>query len=162
MVKLADKTNQYLPTDNLRLNLMYELSLKKVDTIPLTADAPDQIVAEAQQKGCDYILYTNAGALADPGQPAPPLPGKATKAAATDPSNYNARLDIQLFKTAKKLPQLDTSVPGSAPVRAVDAVMDGFGREAQAVRDQIDEDIHPKKAGPAAKPASRRPVPPKK
>ncbi len=157
VVKLNDKTNQYLPTDNLRLNLIYELGLKKVDTVPLTADAPDQIVAEAQQKGCDYILYTNAAALADPGQPAPPLP-RGTKPAPNDPANYNARLDIQLFKTAKKLPQLDTSVPGSAPVRAVDAVMDGFGREAQAVRDQIDEDLHPKKAAPAKGPVKRAPV----
>jgi hypothetical protein len=161
VVKIADKTNQYLPTDNLRLNLMYELSLKKIDSVPLTTDAPDQIVAEAKQKGCDYILYTNAAGLGDPGQPAPPLPGKGTKAT-TDPNNYNARLDIQLFKTAKTVPQLNASVPGSAPVRAVDAVMDGFGHEAQAVRDQIDEDLHPKKSAPTAKPAAKRLVPNKK
>jgi len=163
VVKIRDVSAQ-LPVENLRLNLMYEISIRHMEPIPLANDQPADVVAEARQKDCDYILYTDAAGIGDPGQPAPAMPGKMVKASSVDPNNYNARLDIELFKTAKTLPQLKTSIPGSAPVRAVDAVMNGFEHEAQAVREQIDKDLHPTKAAPAAaqSPGARRKAPVKK
>ncbi len=161
VVKIADKSGQYLPIFNLRLDLMYELQLRKMETIPLDAETHQDAIEEAKGKDCDYVLFTETSAIGEPGQPAPPVPGHVIKAAAIDPSNYNAVLDIALWKPFKKEPQLKTALPGAAPVRAVDAVMKGFENEADAVRKQIDEDLHPTKPAPATKPAARR-VPPRK
>ena len=161
VAKINDKSGQYLPIFNLRLDLMYELQLRKMETIPLDAETQPDAIEEAKGKDCDYVLFTDATAIGDPGQPAPPLPGKVVKAAAVDPNNYNAVLAIALWKPMKKEPQLKTSLPGAAPVRAVDAVMKGFENEADAVREQIDKDLHPPKAAPATKPAARR-GPPRK
>jgi len=155
IVKIADKSGQYLPTNNLRLNLMYEVSRRKMEPVPLDAETQKDAIDEAAEKDCDYVLFTNAMAIGDPGQPAPPIPGHGIKAAALDAGNYNVRLDIVLWKPHKKQPQLQASVPGAAPVRAVDAVMNGFEHEADAVREQVDKDLHPAKPV-AAKPAARR------
>jgi len=151
VVKITDKTGQYLPVFNLRLDLMYEIQTRKMEPIPLDAESQQDAIAEARSKDCDYVLFTDAAAIGDPGQPAPPIPGRMAKAAAGDPKNYNVRLDVALWKPAKTLPQLKESLPGAAPVRAVDAVMNGFENEAEAVREQIDRDLHPGKATPAAK-----------
>ncbi len=155
VVKIADKTGQYLPTFNLRLDLMYEVQVRKMEPIPLDAEDQKEAIEEAKAKDCDYVLFTEAAAIGDPGQPAPPIPGRVIKAAAIDPNNYNARLDVLLFKTRKPLPDLKQSIPGAAPVRAVDAVMNGFENEAEAVREQIDKDLHPQKPVPAKAPGKR-------
>jgi hypothetical protein len=157
VAKINDKSGQYLPIFNLRLDLMYELQLRKMEAIPLDAETQADAIQEARGKDCDYVLFTDATAIGDPGQPAPHIanPSHLVKAAAVDPKNYNAVLDIALWKPIKKEPQLKASLPGTAPVRAVDAVMNGFENEADAVRKQIDEDLHPKSA-PATKPAVHR------
>ena len=158
VAKINDKSGQYLPIFNLRLDLMYELQMRKMETIPLDAETQPDAIQEAREKDCDYVLFTDATAIGEPGQPAPHLtmPNHLVKAAAVDPKNYNAALDIALWKPMKKEPQLKTSLPGTAPVRAVDAVMNGFESEADAVRKQIDEDLHPTKPAVATKPAAKR------
>ena len=153
VVKIADKSGAYLPVINLRLNLMYEVSLKKIEPIPLDAETQKDALDEGREKSCDYVLFTDATAIGDPGQPAPQVPGRMVKAAAVNPANYNARLDIVLWKPQKPQPELKEAIPGTAPVRAVDAVMNGFENEAAAVREQIDKDLHPSKATPAKAPA---------
>ncbi len=158
VVKISDKTGQYLPIFNLRLDLMYEIQIRKMEPIPLDAEDQKEALEEAKAKDCDYVLFTEAAAIGDPGQPAPPIPGRMVKAAAIDPSNFNVRLDVLLFKTHKPLPDLKESLPGTAPVRAVDAVMNGFENEAEAVREQIDKDLHPQKAVPAKAPVRKGPA----
>jgi hypothetical protein len=152
VVKIADNSGQYLPVDNLRLNLMYEVSMRKMETIPLDSDTQKAAIDEGIEKGCDYVLFTNATAIGDPGQPAPATSGKFLKAAAIDPANYNVRLDVMLWKPHKAMPELKESIAGTAPVRAVDAVMNGFENEATAVREQIDKDLHPRTAVPTKAP----------
>jgi len=157
VVKIADKTGQYLPVFNLRLDLMYEIQIRKMEPIPLDAQELKEAIEEGKAKDCDYVLFTEAAALGDPGQPAPAIPGRVIKTAA-GPDDYHAKLDIQLFRTIRPLPELKTSLLGAAPVRAVDAVMNGFEHEADAVREQIDKDLHPQKAVPAKAPVKKAPA----
>lgn len=161
VVRLNDKTGQYLPVDNLRMNLMYEITYRhQYEAVPLDAEGTPAIVEEARQKDCDYILYTDAAQLLEPGAALTPAATRAGRPA-NDPNNFTARLDLALFKTARALPQLKTGVIGSAPDRGVDAVMEGFVKESDAVAEQIKKDIAAARAG--AKPAApRKPAPKKK
>ncbi len=156
VAKIADKSGQYLPIFNLRLDLMYELQTRKMEPIPLDTEMLQDAIAEAKDKDCDYVLFTDTVAVADPGQPAPVIPGRVVKAA-VKPDDYHVRLDIALWKPLKKEPQLKESLAGAAPVRAVDAVMNGFEYEATAVREQIDKDLHPQRA--PVTPAGKKPLP---
>jgi hypothetical protein len=146
VVKLNDATGQGLPTDNLILDLVNEIQTRNMEAVALTADAPPQdVMAEAREKNCDYVLYTAVKQAADPESalPAAVLP----KGAALNSANAQAVSDMTLYKVTKPLPEIkDLALAADAPQLAVNAVMATFGQEAEKIAEQVKEDAHPQKA----------------
>jgi len=159
VVKINDKSGQSLPTDNLRLNLMSELSGKQMEAILLEVDTPlASVENEAQAKQCDYIVYTTSAEVKDAGSGGI-APASLPKGVKLDPAKYQALTLITLYKVGKAAPELkDMPIAAEANSLAVDAVTDTFVQEADAVAKQIAEDAHPK---PAAKTPAKRPAPKK-
>jgi hypothetical protein len=157
LVKLKDMSGQELPTDNLRMNLMSEITGRKMEAVALDADAPlPDVVREARDKQCDYILYTILRQVHEPGSGGLP-PALVPKGARFDSAKFQALTDMTLYKVNKPLPEIkDLHLAADAAQLGVNAVMATFEKESDKVAQQVEEDAHPKAA---AKPAARRPVP---
>ncbi|MDP9262828.1 MAG: hypothetical protein M3O85_00740 [Acidobacteriota bacterium] len=155
VVKLKDMSGQGLPTDNLRMNLMSEITVRKMEAVGLDADAPlADVVREARDKQCDYILYTTLRQVNEPGSGLPPA--LVPKGAKFDPANFQALTDMTLYKVSKPLPEIkELHLAADAAQLGINAVMATFEKESDKVAQQVAEDAHPKTA---AKPAARRPV----
>ena len=151
VVKIKDSSEQGLPIDNLRLNLLDELSRKQLEVIPLeTEGAPHEVEAEASSKQCDYVLYTVASQVKDPGTGGLP-PASVPKGTTLDASKYQALVLLTLYKVGKPAPELkDLPIAAEADQFAVNAVMATFPIESDKVANQIEAGKHPQ---PAAKPA---------
>ena len=151
VVKIKDATGQYLPVDNLRINLMGEVTRRSMEAVPLEADTPAQaVMLEAQQKQCDYVLYTSAEQIGEPGK-ALAMPA-ALRAVKLDANKYQALLAMTLYKVGKPAPELkDVNVAADADQLGVNAVMVGFGKEAEKAAEQVKKDSAAKGAAPAAK-----------
>ena len=150
VVMPKDITNQSLPTDNLRDLLMGEIRNRQVEAVPLDATDKPAIEEEAKGKDCDYILYTDVAQL-DQG-PAAKLPAQFHAIVISGQGDYLGRVDWQLFRTGKTLPQWKSSEAARAADLAVNAVGDSVIKEAG---DVVEEIQHPHKAAPAATPAHK-------
>jgi hypothetical protein len=60
---INNKTTRTVSVESLRDQLVGSLSGSNIDAIPLNASAPSDIEAEAAQKSCDFILYTDIAVL---------------------------------------------------------------------------------------------------
>jgi hypothetical protein len=161
VVKIKDMTGQYLPTDNLRINLMSEFARQHMQPIPLDAESPHQDVeAEARAKQCDYIAYTVPTQVTAPGSSGL-TPASVPKGVKLDPAKHQALSSITLYKVGKPLPEIKDLVLAADGERfGVDAVMNTFILESDKVAAQIAEDAKPKTApkttkAPTAKPATK-------
>ncbi|HXZ29283.1 MAG TPA: hypothetical protein VEG08_14915 [Terriglobales bacterium] len=151
VVGLKDLTNQSLPTDNLRVLLIGEIRNRQVDAVPLDSTERQALEEEARSKDCDYILFTDLGQM-DQG-PEAKLPAQLHTIPITGEGDYLGRVDWQLFRTGKTVPQWKTSEAARNSGLGVNAVGDSVVKEAGAVVEEIQ---HPHKAAPAPAPAPRR------
>ena len=161
VVKIKDASGQSLPVDNLRINLMSEITRRHMDALPLDADAPQSAVeAEARTKQCDYILFTVPTQVSEPS--GGPLPiASLPKGVTLDPAKYQALTLMTLYKVGKPLPEIkDLHLAADGAQFGVNAVMATFEQESEKIAQQVQEDAHPKAAAkPAAKKPASRPKP---
>jgi len=157
IVKINDATGQDLPLENLRVNLMGEITLRQMEAVPLDADGDPAIAAEAADKQCDYILYTDARQVADPDSSGVALP-TALRGVSLSKDKYQALLAMTLYRAGKRLPELKQApLAADADQFGVNAVMAGFEKEADKVAEQAKKDREPAKPSrttPAKKPAT--------
>ena len=154
VVKIKDMSGLSLPTDNMRLDLIAEISRQQFEAIPLDADSPQASVeSEARSKECDYVIYTVAAQVKDPGAGAI-APASLPKGVTLDPAKYQALTAITLYKVGKPQAELN-NVPlaADAPQFAVDAVDATFVQESNKIAQQVSDDAHPKPATRTTKPA---------
>ena len=162
VVKIKDLSEENLPLDNLRINLMSEVSQRQMEAVPLEADADPAIASEAKQKECDYILYTDAAQVTPPGSGGVTLPA-ALRGTSLDKNKYQALLAVTLYRVGKPQPELKQApLAADADQMGVNAVMAAFETEAQKVADQVKKDREPVKPArtapaPAKKPAHKKP-----
>ena len=152
VVKIKDATGEGLPTDNLRLNLIDELAHRQFDAVPLDAEAPQKEVdAEAGAKQCDYILYTVASQVKDPGSGGLPA-ASVPKGATLDPAKYQALMEVTVYKVGKPQPEVkDLALAADADQFAVNAIMATFTQEAGKMAEQVEQDARPKAAAKTPK-----------
>ena len=163
VVKIKDLTGQYLPIDNLRINLLSEITKRNMEAVPLDAEAPHQtVLAEAREKQCDYVLYTDANQVKDPGSGG--LPRTAVPRGITLSSDkYQALLDMTLWKVGKPVPEpKDLPIAEDAEQLAVNAVMEALEKEAEKVAEQVKKDAEARRAPARAAPAKAPARPTKK
>ncbi len=56
---IKNSTTEPLSVQTLRLGLLQELDNKITSSVELAGQSPDEIVADARKKQCDYILYND-------------------------------------------------------------------------------------------------------
>jgi len=159
VVKIKDASGQGLPADNLRLNLMDEITRHQMEAVPLDAEGPHQDVeSEASSKQCDYILYTVASQVKEPGSGGLP-PASLPKGATLDAAKFQALTDITLYKVGKPVPEIkDLPVAANGDQFAVDAVMATFTLESDGVAHQVEADAHPQAPSKATKTPAKKPA----
>jgi hypothetical protein len=132
VVRVGNKTTQSLDAGTLRGTLIAAISEGSVEAIPLTETAPDAAQAEAKQKDCDYVLFTDVSGLKQSAaNKIGGMLGRATGAGSAA-ERYETKLDYTLVPVA-----------GGAPVQANAAAKEDGGadvslnaalrKEAQAV-----------------------------
>ncbi len=158
VVKINDASGQFLPIENLRMNLMSEVTLRQMEAVPLDSDGQSAVAAEASAKGCDYILYTDASQVKAPGAGGLVLPA-ALKSVSLDSNKYQALLAMTLYKVGKPLPEIKQEpLAADGEQIGVNAVLNIFPTEAQKVADQVKKDQEPPKPAKATVPAKKAPV----
>jgi hypothetical protein len=167
VVKIKDVSQQNLPLDNLRMNLMSEITLRQMEAVAIDSESESAVAGEAAEKQCDYVLYTDANQVKAPDSGGVVLP-PALKGVSLDKSKYQALLAMTLYRVSKPQPELkQLPLAAAGDQMGVNAVMAGFEMEAQKVADQVKKDSEPAKPGkavpgkttppPAKKPATKKP-----
>ena len=159
VVKLKDLSGQYLPTENLRINLMSEIVLRHMEAVPLEAEGPQKDVeAEARAKQCDYILYTVPTQVKEPGSGGLP-PAMVPKGTTLDRAKFQALTAVTLYKIGKPLPEIkEAHFVADGEQLGVNAVMATFEKESDKVAQQVQEDTRPRAASKApARKATTKP-----
>ncbi|MFI5087701.1 MAG: hypothetical protein ACHP7I_04850 [Terriglobales bacterium] len=156
VVKINDKSEQNLPIENLRINLMSEVTLRQMEAVALDTDDDSGIAAEAKSQDCDYILYTVASQVKDPDSGGVVLPA-ALRGVSLDKAKYQALLAITLYRVGKPQPELKQApLAADGDQMGVNAVMAAFEKEADKLAEQVKKDREPAKKAtpaPAKKPA---------
>src|SRR5579884_3109136 len=147
VVKLKDMSGQYLPTENLRINLMSEIGLRHMEAVPLETEAPEKDVeAEARAKQCDYILYTVPTQVKEPGSGGLPT-AMVPKGTTLDRAKFQALTAVTLYKIGKPLPEIkEAHFVADGEQLGVNAVMATFEKESDKVAQQVQEDAKPRAA----------------
>jgi hypothetical protein len=145
VAKIKDASEQYLPIENLRINLMSEVTLRQMEAVPLDADGDSAIAAEAASKNCDYILYTDANQVKAPDSGGVVLPA-ALRGVSLDKTKYQALLAMTLYRVGKPQPELkQVPLAADGDQLGVNAVMAAFEKEADKVAEQVKTDREPAK-----------------
>ena len=140
----------------MRLDLIAEISRQQFEAIPLDAESPQaDVVSEARSKECDYVLYTVATQVKDPGAGGI-APASLPKGVTLDPAKYQALTAITLYKVGKPQPELNNlPLAADSPQFAVDAVDATFVQESNKIAQQVSDDAHPKAATKTTRPAAK-------
>jgi hypothetical protein len=136
VVRVGNKTTQSIDAGNLRSVLIASIMEGSVEAIPLTETAPDAAQAEAKQKSCDYVLFTDVSGLKQStANKIGGMLGRAT-GASSGAERYEAKLDYTLVPVA-----------GGAPTQAAASAKEEGGadvsvnaalrKEAQAVVSKV-------------------------
>jgi hypothetical protein len=132
VVRVGNKTTQSLDAGTLRGTLIASISEGSVEAIPLNETAPDAAQAEAKQKDCDYVLFTDVSGLKQStANKIGGMLGRAT-GATSGADRFEAKLDYTLVPVAGGTPtQANASAKedGGADVSLNSALK----KEAQAV-----------------------------
>ncbi len=159
VVKIKDASGEGLPTDNLRLNLMDEITRHQLEAVPLDAEAPHKEVdAEAGAKQCDYVLYTVASQVKEPGSGGLP-PASVPKGVTLDAAKFQALTDMTLYKVGKLQPEIkDLPLAANGDQFGVNAIMATFTQESEKIAQQLEEDAHPKVVSKSTKAPAKKPA----
>ena len=78
VVAINNKTDRSPSTDSVRAALIGSINSGNIEAVPIDSTSASAIEAEAKQKGCDYILYTDIAQLKKSGSKVGGLLGRAS------------------------------------------------------------------------------------
>lgn len=108
VVAINNKTDRSPSTDSVRSALIGSINGSNIEAVAIDSNSASAIEAEAQQKGCDYILYTDIAQLKKSGSKVGGLLGRAS-GVGVGGEKYEARLDFKLIAVGGSSPQLTSS-----------------------------------------------------
>lgn len=138
VVSFSNKSNQSVATTAMQEKLINDLEATNIDAVQIIATNPPQVEAEAVEKGCDYIVYTDIAEVKKPST-ASKIGGLLGRAKGADivKEKYEVRIDYKLLRTGNNSPIL-TSNATAKEEGAVDvSISAALEREAKAVLNQI-------------------------
>jgi hypothetical protein len=119
VVRIGNKTTQSVDAGTLRSTLIAAITEAGVEAIPLNETAPDAALAEAKQKDCDYVLFTDVSGLKQSAaNKIGGFMGRATGVGSA-PDRFESKLDYTL-----------TPVAGGAPTQANATAKEDGGADA--------------------------------
>jgi hypothetical protein len=136
VVRVGNKTTQSIDAGNLRSVLIASILEGSVEAIPLSETVPDAAQAEAKQKNCDYVLFTDiSGLKQSAANKIGGMLGRAT-GASSGADRFEAKLDYTLVPVAGGAPtQANASAKEEGGADA--SVNAALKKEAQAVVSKV-------------------------
>jgi hypothetical protein len=131
VVMVTNKTDSTLATDSLQSHLVSSISSGTVEAVPLTASSPDSVTAEAKQKQCDYVIYTDVSEVKKPSTAG--RIGSIISRKSGSMGKYEANLKYRLFPIGDARPLLQSDSSGQEDGSAEAAVSSALDREARMV-----------------------------
>jgi hypothetical protein len=135
VVAINNKTDRSPSLTVLRSRLIGNITGSNIDAVALDSKGAAEIEAEARQKGCDYILYTDLSLLKTSGK-AGGLIGKATGVGALK-ERVESRLDFKLYPLGTQLPQLSSSASARQEGTEDESLAAAATQEAKLVVDAV-------------------------
>jgi hypothetical protein len=135
VVAISNKTDRSPSLESLRNRIINGITESDVDAVPLDSRTPSDLDAEAKQKGCDYILYTDVAGLKTSGK----VGGLLGRAAGVGglKEKVEARLDYKLFPIGSASPQLTSSATAKEEGGDDASLSIAAGQEAKAVVSEV-------------------------
>ena len=137
VVMVSNKTDASLATDSLQQSLVARLSGGSVDAVPLTSSSPDAVTAEAKQKQCDYVLYTDVAEVKKPSTAAKIGGLIGRKSGAGSVGKVEANINYRLFPIGATTPALQSSSQGKDDLSADAAVSSALEGETKSVLSSV-------------------------
>ncbi|MDQ3906931.1 MAG: hypothetical protein M3268_01165 [Acidobacteriota bacterium] len=132
VVRIGNKTTQSVDAGTMRAALIASLSGSGVEAIPLNESAPDAAQAEAKQKECDFVLFTDiSGLKQSTANKIGGMFGRATGVGAAA-DRFEAKVDYTLTPVAGGAPT-QSSATAKEDGGADASVNSALRKEAQAV-----------------------------
>ena len=135
VVNITGKTDRSVQAGLVRERLISGITGSNIDAVPLDSTSPADIEAEAKQKSCDFILYTDVGELKKSGKVGGLL-GRATGVGGLN-EKYESRLDFKLFAVGSSTPRLASSAAAKEDGSAEVSLSAAAGKEASAVLAEV-------------------------
>jgi len=142
VVKINNRAAEEVSTDSLRSRLIEDFALAHVDAVPLEAETPEEVEAEAREKGCEYILYTDVQELKASGK----LGGLLGRA--TGRQKFESQTSFRLFLTGEDEPRLESSATSKEGTGPEESVAPTLRQETREVLEQVRKDAEERKLAP--------------
>ncbi|HJQ70692.1 MAG TPA: hypothetical protein VKA70_17085 [Blastocatellia bacterium] len=136
VVAVNNKTDRSPSTDSVRAALISSISSGNIEAVPIDSTSASAIEAEAKQKGCDYVLYTDIAQLKKSGSKVGGLLGRAS-GVGVGGEKYEARLDFKLFAVGSSSSQLTSSSTAKEEGAEDVSLMAAADKEAKTVIAEI-------------------------
>jgi hypothetical protein len=133
---INDRSGRLGSTASLRQRLIDDLDGSELDAIALNADSPDALVAEARQKQCDFILYTDIASIKQSkAGKVGGLLGRAAGVGSGGVDKSESRVEFRLVPTASTAPRLQANATAKEEGDE-QSVLAALTQEAQRVREE--------------------------
>lgn len=138
VVSFTNKTNQTVLIAVMQEKLINEIQATNIDAVKIMATNPPEVEAEAKEKGCDYIVYTDIADVKKPSA-ASKIGGLLGRAKGTDiiKEKYEVRIDYKLLRLGNSSPLLTSNATAKEEGTLETSVSVAVEREAKTVTSQI-------------------------
>ncbi|MDP9263104.1 MAG: hypothetical protein M3O85_02155, partial [Acidobacteriota bacterium] len=143
VVGFDNKSGREISLENMRQRLMAHFTEMNVDTVPLDKTTDSEIHAEALEKRCDYVLYTNLLSINQSAQAkVGGAFGKVTGAGSGRGGKFESKVDFRLYPIADHPDK--ANLVSNASVKedkdAEETTADALQKESEAVMEQVGKD----------------------
>lgn len=139
VVAINNRSDRSLSFEALRQHLISSIAGDGVDAVPLNARAQADIEAEAKEKECDFILYTDLAEFKKPSagsRLSGALGGRVGLGGAIK-EKYEAKLEYRLFALGSASAKLNANVSAKEEGSEEAPVLTALERKAKAVVDAV-------------------------
>ena len=113
VVQVNNKTDHSVSTESLRERLIGGIQGSNIEAVPLNASSPGEADAEAKNKQCDFVLYTDISALKlSAAKKLGGMFGRATGVGSGGADKTDAKIDFKLIPVGESSPRLQSSTAG--------------------------------------------------
>lgn len=113
VVQINNKTDHSVSTESLRERLIGGIQGPNIEAVPLNASSPGEADAEAKNKQCDFVLYTDISALKlSAAKKLGGMFGRATGIGSGGVDKTESKIDFKLIPVGESSPRLQSSSAG--------------------------------------------------